>query len=203
MVLRSGRGPNQAMSARNPYQRVDRSRREQVSPSWARWVTTFRNFFVQSIHEEEEAGQGPSVVFYVPKSYNAVKFAIDFTALSPDELDAVEGLLQSCIDLARPIVLMRDGKAKENAANGDDSNSRVYRPVSRVVVRPWARDLDGQGLLDRPKGFLPGDAGVLVTDHRSGDYGSIVAQPDAEADTGIEPAGGGSQDDQPSIDLAP
>jgi len=191
MVLRGSRSGAGSIRARNPYNRGDRTKREQIAPQWARWVTTFRNFLVQLITEEEVEGQGPSVIFYVPMSHNGVRFAFDFTALSPDELDAVEGLLKSCIDLARPIVKHRDGKAKQDAADGYDSNPRVYRPLPTVVERAWARGLDGQSLLNRRTGFLPRDAADVVTDHRAGDYGSLVAQSDEEAHAGVESAGSG------------
>jgi hypothetical protein len=60
---------------------------------------------------------------------------IDMTNFTEEELDAFKTVVMTAIDTARPEIQARDTKAKEDFANGDDTNARLYRPIPRIFTR--------------------------------------------------------------------
>jgi hypothetical protein len=62
--------------------------------------------------------------------------AINLTALTTDELDAMQAILNLAIDTARPHVTARDQQAKKENEDDGTAFKRLYRAVPGLFVRP-------------------------------------------------------------------
>lgn len=96
--------------------------------------------------EDAEAGNTYRLMISVPRAKRP--FTINLTALTLEELEAFEKIIQVAIELSRPVVSLRDRKAGEASANGDDSLARNYRAVPQFVIREGALDPDSKSVLD-------------------------------------------------------
>lgn len=158
----------------NPYRRYQRkpgdySNGITVPAGWAAWVRTLRNQFVRILARPNTEDQTPVVLWYI--SYGATKgLAIRLTDMTEKEITALQVFLNDTIDLALPIIRLRDGRANDLVSSGlDDLDGRVDRIFPEVVNRAWARGIDSESILQR-LAYIPGGDGVdLGSDPEPGD----------------------------------
>jgi hypothetical protein len=137
-----------------------------VRPIWAGWVDCHRLSLKLIVDYNTDMSVGPNVaVNFETDRYNIY---VNFTDLTTQELDAVQGFLGNALNLARTVTRLRDMVADEQAKLGNDFDNRVYRRAPEVVTRPWAEQLNPASILIRPKNasagngsneyFVPGSA---------------------------------------------
>lgn len=164
----------------NPHTRHVRPK-WQFPADWAEFIDLFDQRIVKILGYGSEAKElGPDVVMYILyKTAYKSQMAINLSRLTEPELDALKSILDSTIELARPIVQLRDKVARDNLDRGEDSDPRVYRPVPNIIKRPWAVGIDAASVLDRSEDLptRPGHDKPPNPGVRSN--GSSVAKPDA------------------------
>jgi len=129
------------------------------------------------------------IVYPIP---NRAPVTWNLTACTEDELDAIEELLMTAINLARPICKERDQEAKDAFEQGDDTFSRIYRTAPQLVYREGPFREHGEGVQHGPE-----DAAEVPRVHGdSGDDLRDLCSDVAEQDQ----ADVSSQDNGPSPD---
>ena len=83
---------------------------------------------------------------------------LNITALTYIEFQKTRQLFNLLFDLAEPVIRERDKVAQDAFANGDDSYTRVYREVPKLIVRERQERTDLQGVQYGPSG-VPGGVG--------------------------------------------
>lgn len=100
---------------------------------------------------------GPTIRLMHPKSGRPIMW--NLTALTLEELTALRELLNLALDLAEPVVKLRDEAANDAWKHGDDSFVRLYRRSPQLVRRPGVFGEDGKSLLDGPDDVPQGHDG--------------------------------------------
>lgn len=93
---------------------------------------------------------------FIPGRKNPLRW--NFSAMTQEELEKTRQFFNHLFDLADPVVRERDRKANEAFKKGDDSYSRIYRPVPQLVTRERPKRQHDQGVLERP-GSIPEGVG--------------------------------------------
>lgn len=96
--------------------------------------------------EDYETGDTYRLLISLPNMRRPI--TINLTALTFEELEAFEKLVNLAITISKPVVQERDRKAAEASANGDDSFSRIYRPVPQFIIREGSFGEDAKSVLD-------------------------------------------------------
>jgi len=164
----------------NPHTRHVRPK-WQFPADWAEFIDLFDQRIVKILgYESEDKTLGPDVIMYILyKTAYKSQMAINLTRLTEPELDALKNILDSTIELARPIVQLRDKVARDNLDHGEDSDPRVYRPVPNIIKRPWAVGIDAASVLDRSEDLPTRPRSVVPRNQGLGSKGGPVAEPDA------------------------
>jgi hypothetical protein len=66
---------------------------------------------------------------------NGRHLSIDLTNLTHQELQALQTVIGMAIEIALPVCEELDDRAQKAKAKGDDTDSRLYRAVSKIHVR--------------------------------------------------------------------
>jgi hypothetical protein len=109
---------------------------------------------ITDLEEDEITESGPTVKILIPR-YTGTTVYWDLTHLTSEELEATKQFMDLAFETARPIVEERDRIANEAFSRGDDSFSRVYRAVPKLVVRPRQEREHSEGVLDGPSDVPP------------------------------------------------
>lgn len=126
----------------------------------------------------------------------------NLTALTEDELISMKHLIDTAFAWALPIVQQRDKEASDAFENGDDSHSRIYRQVPKLVYRSGPEPQHGEGVQhrsedaagdgsvgdDRGAGLRPDGSDVAERDE--GDDGSEDDWSEADEPEGVRQVGG-------------
>ncbi len=128
------------------------------------WARIEQGQFVILVHAEPEdqSESGPDIVLLIQRS--KLNFSTILSAMTEEELDAVEDILSSAIKWARPICQLRDKEANDAWEQGDDTRRRSYRAVPQLVYRKRPEPQYSQGLSDGPEDVSSGSGGA---DHLS------------------------------------
>lgn len=110
-----------------------------MSEERAAWLRTYLGQMTYMRYDKTPDGDtienGPNVVLYVPRTGSRIPLIMNITALTIEELDAMEAFFKLIFDEARPIVVERDRVAREAFDSGDDSFARVYRQLPQFIIR--------------------------------------------------------------------
>lgn len=96
-----------------------------------------------------ERDQTPSVVILYGSDNKKFPYKHAITSCTAAELAHYKEFINLAIELAEPVVAERDRIATESLAEGDDSYGRVYRQLSRIVVRPRLLGPDDHSLMNK------------------------------------------------------
>lgn len=121
--------------------------------------------------------------------------AWNLTALTEDELIAFKHLLDTAFEWALPYVKHRDKEAQDAYENGDDSFSRIYRQVPKLVYRPGAKPEYRESVQHGPENADASSPDDRDLDDGLRDDGPEVAERDSN-DSGPE-------DNRPKVDKSP
>lgn len=161
------------------------------------WVNTILGQLALYIYEEgteiaeNTIEPGPTVKVLIPR-YKGPTVHWDFSALTLEELTELRKFFDVAFDAAEPVVRMRDKAAADALAEGNDSFSRVYRQVPKLVVRQRAKREHGEGVQYGPED-------VLESSGLNGGSSGGVRGPSGElADSGTSE--GGSENNGPQAD---
>lgn len=159
------------------------------------WVDTVLGNMVLMVYPEgHESGSkteaGETVRILIPRPGRAA-VSLDLTHLTEQELDLLQEFFTLAFETARPVARHRDKDAQDAFARGDDSFSRIYRQVPRMVVRERKERTDGQGVQH-------GSEDVSVGDGDPGGPTGVRGALGQMADN--EPEQGEPQDDSPQVD---
>lgn len=125
--------------------------------AWLRTVIgQFTIMKYEPSEEDADAEYGPTVLLYIPRP-GGRDISFNLTALTKEELDAIEEFFNLLIAEARPVVADRDRIANEALEAGDDSHARVYRQVPQFIVRKRSKRQDNQGVHDGSQDVSPRD----------------------------------------------
>lgn len=166
------------------------------------WLETFIGQFVVLMYPEgfrDESDDvpaiktepGPTIRLMIPgKTRQPVYFT--FTALTSEELASLRELFNRMFDMVEPIVEHRDKAAQDAYDQGDDTITRLYRQVPRLIVREGAIREHSISLRERPSG-PPAGHGTDGSDDGGlrGGGSDVVDEP---------PSGERAEDDQSSAD---
>jgi hypothetical protein len=168
------------------------------------WLETFIGHVYIMMYPEGHADEtdapsvksepGPTLRLMFVKNGRPIYWTL--TALTSDELDKLKTLLDMAFDIARPIVEERD-KAAQHAydTQGDDSIARLYRAVSRLIVREGAITENSTSVRQRPEDDAAGPGGPGDSDEGLRVIGPELAD--------VQPEAGGVQDDGTQADESP
>lgn len=106
------------------------------------------------------------------------KASITLTSMTASELEAFMGFILGAYQRALPVVVARDDIAKEMYDDyEDDSNSRLYRALPELHVRPGEEFQYGAGIPERLDGLSPlGRRGAYSIKYVSPGPGSSMAE---------------------------
>jgi len=159
------------------------------------WVNTFLGQIALYFYEEGTAvadtttEPGPTVKVLIPR-YKGPTVHWDLSALTLEELTKLREFFDLAFDTAEPVIRMRDKVAQDAFAEGNDSISRLYRPVPQLVVRKRPEPEHSEGVLDGPENVPSGnDDGSAV----NGSAGGVRGSGSGLADVGASE--GGPEDD--------
>lgn len=139
------------------------------------------------IHTPEDPEFNTTKIILSISKGSARPMAIDLTRLTEKELIAFRETVLIATEAAQPICAELDQRAQEAMRNGDDSDTRSYRPVPVVLVKPRALRQYDKRLLDRREDVLQGvNVNVMQPDGVSG--------PGGEVDESVQGTKNGSED---------
>lgn len=155
----------------NPSKRSRKNNPARIGKNRFAWVrVVFGELIVMKYDQPKEAqedGAEPEEDWLKPESGPTIRIIIarnvgrpislNLTALTLGELEYFRRIWNLAIDMAEPIVAMRDREAQEAYANGDDTYSRSYRPVPQFVIRQGEVGSHAEGLWDRSEDIPAGD----------------------------------------------
>lgn len=150
------------------------------------WIRLTIGQFVIML-EPDEAEVGTSVRLIQPRP-GARSVISNITALTVEELDAMEQFFKLLFDTARPVVVARDKAAQDALDQGDDSHARSYRQPPQFVVRERALREHNEGVPVGPDGVPPVAQGADPDGAVRGTGDGMAEQPSSDR---------GPQDDGP------
>ena len=116
---------------------------------WA-WVSVYFGQFViwADLRKDAEGNLTDEVldiklVYPIP---NRPPVTWNLTALTEEELVSIKHLFDTAFEWAMPIVQQRDKEAQDALEAGDDSHSRIYRQVPKLVYRSGPESQHGESL---------------------------------------------------------
>lgn len=171
--------------------RLEKGEPKKYSENRYAWVKTSNGQFVILVGTDS-GESGNDIVLFSPRPGKVPDFAINLSSLTLEELEAMETLIKTAFEWARPICKLRDQEAQDAFNAGDDSITRVYRAVPQLVFRKRAEFQHNQGVLQRSKPVPEGDRGGLDSDGGVRGTGDELAEPDTVPD--------GAEDDGEATD---
>lgn len=160
---------------------------------WAWAEVYFGKFIIWGDYAQDDDGNETDelldikLMFPIP---NRPTVSWNLTALTEEELVSLKHLFDTAFEWAKPYCIARDKEAQDALDNGDDSHSRIYRQVPKLVYRSGPEPEHREGVQHGSSD----DARVLQSDgdleHGLRDEGGLVAERDED--------GGRPQDDGPT-----
>lgn len=167
-----------------------------LSEGRAAWVkAAFGQLVLMVEAEPDHPNLGPSVMLTYPRP-SGRPVTINLTALTEEELDAMQQFFDLLFQTARPVIRLRDKVAKDALAQGDDSHARVYRQAPQFVVRSREVIANAQGVWERLAGVPPLDEAPASSDGELRGDSDGLAEPTQDSSG---PEDDGSEDQQPPV----
>lgn len=139
---------------------------------------------------KSDDGTHQRVVLTISSKIGRGTVGMDLSALTSQELEAFRQAILIATEASKPVVETLDQKAMNDEQAGDDSNTRLYRGLPRLVIRPGTLGPHDPSLLLGRSDILRGLGAIVSATERSGSGGPEVA------DEVTEP--GSTSDDPPT-----
>jgi hypothetical protein len=150
----------------------------------------------ESVEEEKDVRQerGSTYRILITRSTGGRPAQLNLTALTHEEFLIFKEFMLMAMDLAEPVIKLRDKVAQDAFDKGDDSFARIYRQVPQLVVREGTIGDDSEGVLDGLENLPDGD----LSGERDG--GEVPTPDGGVRGVGDELASGEPSEDQPEDD---